>query len=119
MPFGFGALVLDQRLGTLARLEIGAKDLAACSSQLLPDQRLDGFGVVAAALLVVCRIGHHRSDTATAASETGAVRLTAGDPRSRGQSFAVTASSTDAKRSRAAARRAGTCSVGRSSAGGA
>jgi hypothetical protein len=114
VPTGFVMLLLHQCTSPLARLEIGAEDLGARGAQLLADQRLDGLCLVAAALLVVWRIGHYQADTAAAAGETRH------GPRAgrSGQSFAVTASSTDAKRSRAAARRAGTCSVGSSPAGG-
>ena len=116
MPLGFVALLVDQRARPLARLEVGAKDLVPGGAQLLADQRLDGVCLVAAALLVVWRIGHYVADTADARSETQRGPRTGGTGR---QSLAVTASSTAAKCSRAAARRVGTCSVGSSPAGGA
>jgi hypothetical protein len=58
VPIGFLALLIDQRASPLARLEVGAKDLSARGAQLLADQCLGGLRLVAAALLVVWRIGH-------------------------------------------------------------
>jgi hypothetical protein len=121
MPAGFVALLLHQRASPLTRPKVGAKDLGARGAQLLADQRLRGLRLIAAALLVLGRIGHCNAGTAPAASETATVRARAraGGRAGRDQSLAVTASSTLAKRSRAAARRVGTCSVGSSPAGGA
>ncbi len=59
MPFGFVALLLHQCACLLPRLEIGTEDLGARSAQLMADQRLDGFCLVASVLRVVWRIGHY------------------------------------------------------------
>jgi len=107
---------LDKHASPLLRLEVGAEDLSARGAQLLADQRLDGLCLIAAALLVVWRIGHYVADTSDSRSET---RRGPQAGETACQSLAVTASSTAAKRSRAAARRVGTCSVGSSPAGGA
>jgi hypothetical protein len=70
VPSGFVVLLLDQRASLLSRLEIGAKDLGARGAHLVADKCLDGFCLVAAALLVVWRIGHSMADTAGARNET-------------------------------------------------
>ena len=130
MPSGFVMLFLHQCASPLARLEVGAEDLGARGAQLRADQCLGGLCLVGAALLVVWRIGHYQADTPAPQAKPGAVRAKAIEVRVAAasivgvratrtlQSFAVTVSSTAAKRSRAAARRVGTCSVGSSPAGG-
>jgi hypothetical protein len=116
VPSGFVMLLLHQCASPLSRLEIGTEDLGARGAQLLADQRLGGLCLVAAALLFVWRIGGHHRGRYRRCPLRNPARSARG--RSGLQSFAVTASSTAAKRSRAAARRAGTCSVGSSPAGG-
>jgi hypothetical protein len=74
VPFGFVVVLVDQGASPLLRLEIGAKDLGARGAQLVADECLGGLRLVAAALLVVWRIGHSMAHTAAARSETGAVR---------------------------------------------
>jgi hypothetical protein len=78
VPIGFVALLLDQRASLLARLEVSAKDLSARGAQLLADQRLDGLRLVAAAPLVVWRIGHYRQIPPPPWAKPGAVRARAG-----------------------------------------
>lgn len=114
MPPGFVALLVDQRASPVSRVEVGAEDPGARGAQLLADLHLRDLCLVASVLLVVWRFAHSNPGTAGAPSETRR------GPRAgkAAQSFAVIASSTPAKRSRAAARRVGTCSVGSSSAGG-
>jgi hypothetical protein len=58
VPAGFVVVLFHQRASPLTRLKVGAEDLSARGAQLLADQRLSGFRLVAAALLVVWRIGH-------------------------------------------------------------
>jgi hypothetical protein len=70
LPPGFVTLRFDERATSFLRLEVGAKDLSARGAQLLADQRLHGVGLVAAALVVVWRIGHYVADTVAARSET-------------------------------------------------
>jgi hypothetical protein len=59
MPPGLVMLLLHQCASPLPRLEIGTEDLGARGAQLVADERLNGFCLLAAALLVVWRIGHY------------------------------------------------------------